>query len=91
MSRDKIDVNEFVDSKNDGIGGSDIMKALEDIEYDISQSDIDSASPDELENEELKEIEQDARAYDSTEHMDKIFSQEGIYFYTHLVHISAAL
>ena len=41
MSRDKIDVNEFVDSKNDGIGGSDIMKALEDIEYDISQSDID--------------------------------------------------
>ena len=79
MSRDKIDVNEFVDSKNDGgIGGSDIMKALEDIEYDISQSDIDSASPDELENEELKEIEQDARAYDSTEHMDKLFSQEGV-------------
>ena len=78
MSRDKIDVNEFVDSKNDGIGGSDIMKALEDIEYDISQSDIDSASPDELEAEELKEIEQDARSYDSTEHMDKLFSQEGV-------------
>ena len=78
MSRDKIDVNEFVDSKNDGIGGSDIMKALEDIEYDISQSDIDSASPDELENEELKEIEQDARSYDSAEHMDKFFSQEGL-------------
>ena len=66
MSRDKIDVNEFVDSKNDGIGGSDIMKALEDIEYDISQSDIDFATPEQLENEELKEIEQDARAYDST-------------------------
>ena len=58
MSRDKIDVNEFIDSKGDGgIGNSDIMVALEDIDYDISQSDIDSASPDELENEELREIE----------------------------------
>ena len=32
MSRDKIDVNEFIDSKHDGIGNSDIMKALEDID-----------------------------------------------------------
>ena len=78
MSRDKIDVNEFIDSKSDGIGNSDIMKALEDIDYDISQSDIDSASPDELENDELKEIEQDARNFDSTENMDKYFSQEGL-------------
>lgn len=38
MSRDKIDVNEYIDSKGDGgIGNSDIMKALEDIDYDISQ------------------------------------------------------
>ena len=79
MSRDKIDVNEYIDSKGDGgIGNSDIMKALEDIDYDISQSDIDSASPDELENEELREIEQDARSFDSTENMDKYFSQEGL-------------
>ena len=79
MSRDKIDVNEYIDSKGDGgIGNSDIMKALEDIDYDISQSDIDSASPDELENDELKEIEQDARNFDSTENMDKYFSQEGL-------------
>ncbi len=79
MSRDKIDVNEFIDSKGDGgIGNSDIMVALEDIDYDISQSDIDSASPDELENEELREIEQDARSFDSTENMDKYFSQEGL-------------
>ena len=50
MSRDKIDVNEYIDSKGDGgIGNSDIMKALEDIDYDISQADIDSATPDELE------------------------------------------
>ena len=79
MSRDKIDVNEYIDSKSDGgIGNSDIMKALEDIDYDISQADIDSASPDELENDELKEIEQDARNFDATENMDKYFSQEGL-------------
>ncbi|MBQ2876622.1 MAG: RNA polymerase sigma factor RpoD [Clostridia bacterium] len=78
MSRDKIDVNDFIDSKNDGIGGSDIMKALEDIDYDISQSDLDSASPDELDNDEFKEIEQDARSYDATENMDKFFLQEGL-------------
>ena len=79
MSRDKIDVNEYIDSKSDGgIVNSDIMKALEDIDYDISQSDIDSASPDELEHEELKEIEQDARAFDSAENIDKFFSQEGL-------------
>ena len=57
MSRDKIDVNNYFDSKGDtGIGNSDIMKALEDIDYDIAQSDIDSASPDELENEEFKRL-----------------------------------
>ena len=79
MSRDKIDVNSFIDSKSDGsIANSDIMKALEDIDYDISQSDIDSASPDELETDELKEIEQDARNFDSTENMDRYFSQEGL-------------
>ena len=79
MSRDKIDVNEYIDSKGDGgIGNSDIIKALEDIDYDISQSDIDSASPDELDNDEFKEIEQDARNFDATENMDKYFSQEGL-------------
>ncbi len=79
MSRDKIDVNDFIDSKGDsGIGNSDIMKALEDIDYDIAQADIDSANPSDLDNEEFKEIEQDARTYDSAENMDKLFSQEGV-------------
>ena len=54
MSRDKIDVNEFIDSKSDGIGNSDIMKALEDIDYDIVQADIDSANPDDLDSDEFK-------------------------------------
>ena len=74
MSRDKIDVNDFVDSKTDGgLVNSDIMKALEDIEYDI-----DSTSPDELESEDFKEIEQDAKNYDPTENIEKYFSQEGL-------------
>ena len=78
MSRDKIDVNDFIDTKHDVMGGSDIMKALEDIDYDISQTDLESANPDDLDNDEFKEIEQDARSYDSTENMDKFFLQEGL-------------
>ena len=77
--RDKLDVHEFIDAKSDsGIGNSDIMKALEDIDYDITQTDIDSANPDDLDTEEFKEIEQDARSFDSTESMEKLFSQEGL-------------
>ena len=77
MSRDKIDVNDFIDSKSDGgIGGSDIMKALEDIDYVISQ-DIDSVS-DDIDNAEFKDIENDMQDFDSTESMDKFFSQEGL-------------
>ena len=79
MSRDKIDVNSFIDSKNDGsIANSDIMKALEDIDYTIAQVDIDSVNPDELESDEVRDIEQDAKSYDSAENMEKYFSQEGL-------------
>ena len=79
MSRDKIDVNSFIDSKSDGsIANSDIMKALEDIDYAIAQVDIDSVNPDDLESDEVRDIEQDARAYDSAENMEKYFSQEGL-------------
>ena len=80
MSRDKIDVHGIIDSKSEGnLVNSDIMKALEDIDYDISQADLDSASPDELESDELKEIEQDAKSYAADEGgIEKIFSQEGV-------------
>ena len=80
MSRDKIDVNSFIESKNDGsIANSDIMKALEDIDYDIATEDIDAATPpDEIDSEEFKEIEEDAKNYDSGENMEKIFSQESM-------------
>ena len=79
MSRDKIDVNEFIDAKGEGsIANSDIMKALEDIDYDIAQVDIDNATPEELESEDFKEIEQDAKSFDPNENIDKLFSQEGV-------------
>ena len=79
MSRDKIDVNSFIDSKSDSsIANSDIMKALEDIDYAIAQVDIDSVNPDDLESDEVRDIEQDVKAYDSAESMEKYFSQEGV-------------
>ena len=79
MSRDKIDVNSFIDSKCDNsIVNSDIMKALEDIDYTIAQVDIDTVDPDALENDEVRDIEQDVKAYESAESMEKFFSQEGV-------------
>lgn len=74
MSRDKIDVNEYIDTRGAGsIGDSHLVAALEDINFDITQVDIDSVSPDELENDDMKEIEQDAK---SVESMDKLL--EGV-------------
>ena len=79
MSRDKIDVNEFIDSKGDGVGNSEIMNVLADIDYDIATVDIDAAAPpDDIDSEEFKELEEDAKNYDSPENMEKIFSQEGL-------------
>ncbi len=79
MNNDKIDVNELIESKSEGgIGNSDIMKALEDIDYDISQADIDSASPEEIEGENFKDLERDAENFDTPEKMEKMLSQEGL-------------
>ena len=79
MSREKIDVGDIIDSKGDGgMGNSDIMKALEDIDYDIvAKEDIEAVNPDELESDELQDIEQDAKAYES-ENIETYFSQEGL-------------
>ena len=72
----KIDVNEFLDSK-EGIENSDIMKALEDIDFDIVKVDIEAADPDEIDSGDLKDIEQDLKSYES-ENIDKLFLQEGL-------------
>ena len=78
MSREKIDLEGYIGSKSErNIANSDIMKALEDINYDIS--DIDAASPDDLENDEFKEIEEDVKSYTAEGGgIEKIFSQEGV-------------
>ena len=78
MSANKVNANDYIDSKSDGgILNSDLMKALEDIDYDITQVDIDSATPDELENEHLKDIEKDVENYEA-EKMESLLSQEGL-------------
>ena len=78
MHNHKTAANDIIDSKNDGgILNSDIMKALEDIDYDIVQADIDSVSIDELENESLKDIERDVEEYEAKK-MEKLLSQEGL-------------
>ena len=78
MSGNKINATDYIDSKTDGgILNSDLMKALEDIDYDITQVDIDSATPDELEGEHLKDIEKDVETYEA-EKMESLLSQEGL-------------
>ena len=77
MSRDKVDVNDYIDSKNgSGMVESGIMKALEDIDFDIS--DIDNANPEDLDTENFKEIEKDVKNYENGEKMEKILTQEGL-------------
>ncbi len=78
MGRDKLDANDIMDSKNDGgILNSDIMKALEDIDYDLTQVDLESANPDDLDSETLKDVERDVENYEA-EKMDKFLNSEGL-------------
>ena len=78
MANDKLQANEIIDSKNDGgILNSDIMKALEDIDYDISQVDIDSASADDIDDDTYKELERGAVAYEADK-MEIFISAEGL-------------
>ncbi len=78
MGREKIDANDIMDSKNDGgILNSDIMKALEDIDYDLTQVDLESANPDDLDSETLKDVERDVENYEADK-MDKLLNSEGL-------------
>ena len=77
MARDKI--NDLFDSKGDNsLVNSNFMKALEDIDYDIVQMDLDTATSDELENEHFKDMDQDVEILDTPEKMEKLLSQEGL-------------
>ena len=78
MGRDKIDANDIMDSKNEGgILNSDIMKALEDIDYDLTQVDLESANPDDLDSDTLKDVERDVENYEADK-MDKLLNSEGL-------------
>ena len=78
MGREKINANDIMDSKNDGgILNSDIMKALEDIDYDLAQVDLESADPDEIDSETLKDVERDVENYE-VDKMDKLLNSEGL-------------
>ena len=78
MEREKINVNNLIESKTDGgLVNSDIIKALEDIDYDISQVDIDAETPDDVDSERLKQLENDVEIYDTPEKMEKLISMEG--------------
>ena len=78
MGREKIDANEIMDSKNDGgILNSDIMKALEDIDYDIAQVDLESATPDDLDSDAMKDVEREVENY-AADKMDKLLNSEGL-------------
>ncbi len=78
MSREKLDANDIVDSKNDGgILNSDIMRALEDIDIDLAQVDLENANPDDLDSETLKDVERDVENYEADK-MDSLLSSEGL-------------
>ncbi len=78
MSREKLDANDIVDSKNDGgILNSDIMRALEDIDIDLAQVDLENANPDELDSESLKDVERDVENYEADK-MDSLLNSEGL-------------
>ena len=53
------------------------MKTLEDIDYDISQADLDNVAPDDLDGDTFKEIEKDVESYE-VEKMEKLLLQEGL-------------
>ena len=78
MANEKLQATNIIDSKNDGgILNSNIMKTLEDIDYDIAQADLDNVVPDDLDGDAFKEIEKDVEAYE-VEKMEKLLLQEGL-------------
>ena len=78
MANEKMQAANIIDSKNDGgILNSNIMKTLEDIDYDITQADLDSVVPDDLDGDAFKEIEKDVESYE-VEKMEKLLLQEGL-------------
>ncbi len=65
MGNGNMGANDFLDSKNDGgIFNSDLIKALEDVDYDLASGDLDSVHED-PDNDALKEAERETETYES--------------------------
>ena len=80
MDEKKMDVNDLIDiGKGDSIiGESDIMKALEDIDYDIEYEPLDEASDENYSDNEQLQEEIDHSIFETPEKLEKLFAQEGI-------------
>ena len=84
----KMDINDLIDQSKyeQGVTSSDIMKALEDIDYDIEQmeklyenleSNEEGISED-IDSEHLKEPEAEVEIFESPESMEKLLASEGL-------------
>ncbi len=80
MDEKKMDVNDLIDiGKGDSIiGESDIMKALEDIDYDVDYESLDEASDENYSDSEQVQEEIDNTLFETPEKLEKFFAQEGI-------------
>ena len=84
----KIDIHELIDQSKyePGLTSSDIMKALEDIDFDIEDMEKlyesfegqDIGASDYPEREAGKEPEPDIEAFDTAESMEKLLASEGL-------------
>ncbi len=86
----KYDVNDLIEkTKSEGpLGSSDIMKALEDIDFDMDIEQIEELYEnlesngipvaDYLENDSEKDVRQEVEMYDTPEKMEKLLAQEGL-------------
>ena len=79
----KMDVHEIISQSGNDIESSDIMKALEDIDYDIEQMEKmyetmenNGVSPEYIDSEQFREIEQEME-FDTPDKIEKLLNQEG--------------
>ena len=80
MDEKKMDVNELIDlGKGDNIiGESDIMKALEDIDYDIEYESLEETGDENYSDSDQLQEEIDTAIFETPEKLEKFFAQEGI-------------
>lgn len=74
-----MDVNEIIEQNNgSSITNSDMMEALEDIDYDIEQVYDMPDDETSAESGAFKDVEREAESFDSAERMEEFLVQEGL-------------